>query len=417
MRVKVLPVVLRFPSWFSKRHVWSSFLAKETANDSRIICDRFARHDNIKPLTLVNPIFNDFVGGCQGKIETTAQDVMFAENVAKAMQQHYSVTADRAMKLRELLQSYLGIAIRCKESQDGGSIYSTKRGLLCMQLQVKVERENGDTAIQNIGNYIYQQEFKRYSEEYEIPAFLVELEGPWLGVSAMLNVNGSIVHEHLSPQLPLSAPNHFRQTVLLCLASLKRAVLALVDFYEQDKLSKIPYFCLPFGCAPRSVQISRKTYRDCRGNVIKFVEGRYGENVHRFCAARGNAPPLLSCEPVSPNGIWWRIVIEEWALSEIDSAIDIDDARSQLKSLLDEMRANNFVHGNLRPENVYLYGSRQKITLVDFDWAGVAGVDVYPYEMNPRTIWRVSTTDWPVGARGGAKLNPDHDLEWFNRMF
>ncbi|CEG39354.1 uncharacterized protein PHALS_09605 [Plasmopara halstedii] len=42
-------------------------------------------------------------------------------------------------------------------------------------------------------------------EEYEIPALLVELEGPWLGVSAALNINGSFVHEHLSPQLPLAA--------------------------------------------------------------------------------------------------------------------------------------------------------------------------------------------------------------------
>ncbi|KAE9033885.1 hypothetical protein PR003_g8654 [Phytophthora rubi] len=408
-RLKTLPVDLETPSSFAKRNVWSSFLAQ----DGRIICDRVDRPEDVRPLTLLNPIFSEFVGGCRGKIETTAEDAKFAEKVADAMKQYYPLEAPRATIFRELLQSYLGIAIHCQsdqKSQNDGSIRSVKRGLLCMNLEVKVERGEGDAGMQNIGYYVHQPEFKRYSEEYEIPALLVELEGPWLGVSAALNINGSIVHENLSPQLPLAAPNHLRQTVLLCLASLKRAVLALFDFYAQDKLRRVPDTCLPFGCTPNYVSIKREVYANGHGRIVKFVEGRYGDTVHRFCAAKGNAPPLKKCVLTCPNGIWWRVEMEKWELKSITEATNPDDARSQLKVLLGELRENNFVHGDLRPPNVCLYGSQEKVVLIDFDWAGVAGVDVYPYEMNP-------AINWPEGAHGGAKLDPAHDLEWLHRMF
>ncbi|KAL8021048.1 putative protein kinase-like domain superfamily [Plasmopara halstedii] len=365
---------------------------------------------HVPPLTLLNPIFNEFVGGCCGKIEITDEDVIFATDFAKAMQQYFPFEAQRA---KELLSSYLDIAILClvdENYQNYGSISSTKRSLLCMNLDVKVERGKGDIGMRSIGFYIHQTAFKQYSEKYEIPALLVELEGPWLGVSAVLNINGSIIHETLSPQLPFGASNHLAQTAILCLASLKRAVLALFHFYNQDELSKIPATCLPFGCTRKYVNIKRNVYSNSLGKIVKIVEGRYGDTVHRFCAARGNAPPLLSCELVSPNCIWWRVEMEEWKLKSITEAINPDDAQSQLKLLLDELRANNFVHGDLRPPNVFLHGSQEKVVLVDFDWAGVAGVDVYPHGMNP-------DIDWPEGAYGGAKLDPAHDLKFFHRMF
>ncbi|KAL7681706.1 putative protein kinase-like domain superfamily [Plasmopara halstedii] len=372
-RVKMLPEEVKPPSLFANRRVWSAFLME----DGRIICDRVDRPENI---------------------EITGEDVTFAENVANAMQQYYSFEAHRATEFRQLLESYLGIPIICKNNEkykDDGSIISGMRGLLCMNLEVKLERGLGDAGMQNIAFYIHQSKFARYSEKYEIPALLVELEGPWLGVSAVLNINGSIVHEHLSPQLPLAAPNHLRKTVLLYLASLKRA---------------IPASCLPIGCTPNYVRIMREVYANGHGKIIKFVEGRYGDTVHRFCASKGNAPPLLSCELVSPNGIWWRVEMEEWELKSITEATNPDDVQSQLKLLLDELRENNFVHGDLRPPNVFLHGSQEQVVLIDFDWAGVAGVDIYPIGMNPEI-------NWPKGAHGGAKLDPAHDLEWLYRMF
>ncbi|KAL7681714.1 hypothetical protein Plhal304r1_c055g0141291 [Plasmopara halstedii] len=228
---------------------------------SRVICDRVYHPENVRPLTLLNPIFSEFVGGCHGKIETTGEGVTFAENVTKAMQQYYLVKAHRATEFRQLLESYIGIPVRCQnneKSKDDGSIISGMRGLLCMNLKVKLERGLGDAGMQNIADYIHQSKFARYSEKYEIPALLVELEGPWLGVSAVLNINGLIVHEHLSPQLPLAAPNNLRKTVLLCLASLKRAVLALNDYYVRNRLSKIPASCLPIGCTPNYVRNMRE---------------------------------------------------------------------------------------------------------------------------------------------------------------
>ncbi|KAL7681728.1 hypothetical protein Plhal304r1_c055g0141431 [Plasmopara halstedii] len=260
------------------------------------------------------------------------------------MQQYYSLEAQRATEFRELLESYLGIPVLCQnneKSQNDGSIFSGMRGLLCMNLEVKLERGLGDAGMQNIAFYIHQYKFARYSEEYEIPALLVELEGPWLEYRLCLTSTGRL-------SMSICRLNfrwlHQPQTVLLglliiancdaaCLASLKRAVLALNDYYVRNELSKIPASCLPIG--------------------------RYGDTVHRFCASKGNAPPLLSCELVSPNGIWWRVEMEEWELKSITEATNPDDAQSQLKLLLDELRENNFVHGDLRPPMCFSMARRE----------------------------------------------------------
>ena len=47
--------------------------------------------------------------------------------------------------------------------------------------------------------------------------------------------------------------------------------------------------------------------------------------------------------------------------------------------------------------------------MLDFDWAGVAGRDVYPPFMNP-------DIDWPNGAEAGKSLQFEHDVEWIESL-
>ncbi len=48
-----------------------------------------------------------------------------------------------------------------------------------------------------------------------------------------------------------------------------------------------------------------------------------------------------------------------------------------------------------------------RVVLVDFDWAGIDGIDVYPPFMNP-------DINWPEGASTGKPLHHEHDLYWWN---
>ncbi|KAL7681695.1 putative protein kinase-like domain superfamily [Plasmopara halstedii] len=307
----------------------------------RIICDRVDRPEN-------------FVGGCHGKIEITGEDVTFAENVANAMQQYYSFEAHRATEFRQLLES-----------------------IVMHELGSQLERGLGDAGMQNIAFYIHQSKFARYSEKYEIPALLVELEGRGWEYRLCLTSTG-----RLSMSICRLNFRWLHQTIY---------VKQCYYYYVRNELSKISAPCLPIGCTPNYVRITREVYADGHEKIIKFVEGRYGDTVQYFRASKGNSPPLLSCELIT-------------------EATNTGDDQRQLKLLLDELRENNFVHGDLRPPNVFLHGSQEKVVLIDFDWAGVAGVDIYPYGMNPEI-------SWPKGAHGGAKLDPAHDLEWLCRMF
>jgi serine/threonine protein kinase len=63
----------------------------------------------------------------------------------------------------------------------------------------------------------------------------------------------------------------------------------------------------------------------------------------------------------------------------------------QLARLLNTMKQNNVVHGDLRPVNIMVQGSggesRLDVKVIDFDWAGDRGVARYPLIRNPEIRW------------------------------
>jgi hypothetical protein len=49
--------------------------------------------------------------------------------------------------------------------------------------------------------------------------------------------------------------------------------------------------------------------------------------------------------------------------------------------------------------------------VIDFDWAGVVNIDVYPPFMNTKDI------SWPTGASTGFPLLHEHDAYWMRLLF
>lgn len=52
-----------------------------------------------------------------------------------------------------------------------------------------------------------------------------------------------------------------------------------------------------------------------------------------------------------------------------------------------------------------------RVAVIDFDWAGIAGIDRYPCFMNHQDV------AWPEGAEDGLPLAVEHDQYWIQRRF
>ena len=69
-------------------------------------------------------------------------------------------------------------------------------------------------------------------------------------------------------------------------------------------------------------------------------------------------------------------------------------------------------HGDMRLPNVaVLFENNQwHVRFLDFDWAGVAGEDMYPPFMNPKI-------GWPAGAQPSAVMLASHDVALLQMQF
>jgi serine/threonine protein kinase len=148
--------------------------------------------------------------------------------------------------------------------------------------------------------------------------------------------------------------------------------------------------------------------------VIKFVD-RYGFQVHKFLAEHQYAPQLLYYGPIDPNGPSYgslRMVVMEHVegrtLFKIQQGL-LPISHSHpficpaLNHILSLLHNHDFVHGDLRSPNIIIT-EENKIKIIDFDWAGKAGVARYPPLLS-------SEITWPSGAEGDELITQDHDRE------
>jgi hypothetical protein len=146
--------------------------------------------------------------------------------------------------------------------------------------------------------------------------------------------------------------------------------------------------------------------------VVKFTR-TYGVEAHSLLAIHGFAPQLLHCERLA--GGWFMVVMERltdpWVNAYNMEPCLLNEALGvELRSAVDLLHENHFVHGDLRSNNIFVNPETMKISVVDFDWCGVADVAQYPPFMNHTDI------TWPEGAEDGLVLRPAHDLYWCEKF-
>ena len=152
--------------------------------------------------------------------------------------------------------------------------------------------------------------------------------------------------------------------------------------------------------------------------VVKLVPRSYSVKVHRYMADKELAPKLYGyaevegtltayvMEYLDPSA--WQTLHQRYKPKLPNSKIKYPlKLRTALDNIIKTLRSENYVHGDLRTNNIMINvtGNSVDLRVIDFDWAGEAEQVSYPAERN-RDI------QWPGEA--GEPIVVGHDSEMVN---
>ena len=115
----------------------------------------------------------------------------------------------------------------------------------------------------------------------------------------------------------------------------------------------------------------------CNGElvVVKFVRTSYGKVVHEFLARHNLAPKLFSVSPL-PGG-WLAVVMEKVEGVPISTPSSV--IKESLRTAIQLMHDQGYVHGDLRPQNILVVADRVCITYSTDLWhIPIPGVPACP---------------------------------------
>ena len=258
------------------------------------------------------------------------------------------------------------------------------------------------------------------------PTLLIELAGPNMSLSGAVFTTQAIC-DQLSPMVSLLWQPHSRlmMQAARCFAAIRRALPSLRSFYEA-----VDRQALGTGAPTRQLEYPYPTgFTGTHGNVehllyqeeltsrcfkaiwdnrktivlVKFCKS-YSQDAHACLASSGHAPDLIAVEKLTDG---WLMVVMEF----VDACL-WDEAMEQpiaaLKAAVGLLHQAGWVHGDLRSNNVLVVA--EKVCIVDFEWAGLAGKVTYPYFMNHTDL------TWPDGATDGQPVKREHDLWWLKSL-
>lgn len=152
--------------------------------------------------------------------------------------------------------------------------------------------------------------------------------------------------------------------------------------------------------------------------LIKLVQGNYGKDAHQIAAQHGFAPQLHGTARLdgAPNGhIMECLDKRSWHhprgdMFSLPTNDHYDKLEAEINRFLKFLTEKRLVHGDLRANNMYIRVQDDKVELriLDWDWAGKAGVARYPINLNP-------AANLPGGA--GELIYPEHDRTTIMKHF
>jgi thiamine kinase-like enzyme len=177
----------------------------------------------------------------------------------------------------------------------------------------------------------------------------------------------------------------------------------LSSFFDRNTSEE---FIIQYQQKIKGLLFSAKRLNSDKEVMVKFCS-RYNQDVHLYCHSCGFAPALIS---YSTHGNYIAVVMEKLKLDILtDDHLSKPEIRQQIGNISSRLKEMNYVHGDLRDCNIGIDTDNNKVIVLDFDWSGCHGVDLYPPFMNP-------VIEWPDGASSGKPLYHDHDIYWLDRL-
>ncbi|KAG0603954.1 hypothetical protein M758_10G133400 [Ceratodon purpureus] len=262
------------------------------------------------------------------------------------------------------------------------------------------------------------------------PAFLIELRGPHIRVTAM-TYQDQVTASFLTCVENIVHSNSMRLASVF--KALKLGLDSLETFYDSIQGKAEGSKRLPFldKFAPYSLWLNPNyKFKNSIGNkqlvflaedankrevVIKFCR-RYGDRVHRAWYDMGYAPELLEFQRLA--GGFYLVAMEflgdPWKTFLLLDDQEKTECRSVVLDALKKVHGLSVfgpenagsVHGDAREGNIMVRRRNGvfEVKFIDFDWAGQHGVSTYPPKMNHVQI------AWPDGVSDGMPMQQRHDV-------
>jgi hypothetical protein len=403
--------------------------------------------------SLMHPVLAQFVDDLKTG-PMTAQDYSFTLKLCSAMCTTYAAASQRLSASTLLLEEYFGCGILntvlgndCAVRVQCGKNQSQIAVPFVMAANNEVGVGTGSAPEQCVGLYckILTWSETRYVQDRCIcPAVLLSLCGPYFSVSVATHGAGVAV-DPVTAMLPLLVLPHDRpmmEATARALAATKRCVNNLIAYYPtltttvpivqrvdmRELRGPPPQVYFPY---PRSIRdgditfsyteqlsLSKLVFRVKVTTVayaglavqvgdaviVKFTR-TYCAEAHEICYAAGRAAPQLNACESLPGG--WKLVALEYIAGAVQLQQPVTDnaVSTKLGEAVTALHVAGYVHGDLRACNVLQSneGSESRVCVIDFDWAGKEGEQIYPSFMND------CGAVWPEGAASGMPLRRAHD--------
>ena len=307
-------------------------------------------------------------------------------------------------------------ATRCVTSDITFQVWKNGQwiAIVCWELKRDIARGNSNPDVKNMGHFV---RFQKKCQRQSAPMLLISIAG-----FSHMQVFGGVWNgddccfDPLSLPLSLlfvpSDPLDILHKVAVMLRAIHKATAHLKEHYARDDSIRHPYYISDQNFKSTKNFPHKETVFEAEKEgqkvVVKFSR-KYGLNAHEELAKSNLAPEVISHETLA--GGWNAVVMKKvdgTAVSDLTSVSQ--ETKNGLKEVLQVLRNANFVHGNLRPQNILVTGD-QHVCVIDFDWAGLAGEAHYPSDINldPTCGWHQDVA--PFGL-----IDVEHDTFQIEKM-
>ncbi|KAF5348124.1 hypothetical protein D9756_010741 [Leucocoprinus leucothites] len=362
-------------------------------------CNRPQAAEPPIPLTLLHPIFNEFLDDCNN-CTTTQKDHSLVREISQVMSDFYGKEDRRQSKF---LQIFLAHGIPIISTQITGTSYRTDgdmqtRGFPYLICEFKNEfgSTRSDPVFQMAAYYTaFLRSCRTLSAFSVYPCIglyvvgcVLGFVGFGLGERVIIQVLGQPIrfdYHSTDAKLSLIVTRH--------LGALRKATLQLQGYYASSVFHLGPTATLPcyfkYTCFKSGLRSQVSYQSQMREKLVFFGEAgdsspvcvkfvtRYSTEAHEICAKNGFAPTLRGFEKL-PGG-WFMVVMDSidesfQPLYRLPRCHRTDALYQAALNKIMCLHQNNLAHGDVRETNLMVATHKpNECMLVDFDWAGQIG--------------------------------------------